>query len=271
MKINRILFALLLSSTLATPMDNEYKHDYNASLISILDTYYPEISSEELTHILFPIPAAASPNPSSYAPSFLPQLSPLRTENPYFIPYQEYSEANNSNNFFNASAFPDGGIAKALSVETASRDVTEPTQFLEEKLPAQLSIPKASKKRKEYLNRYTFNFKYKQIQENIGEKSECPVLECSYKAQEYCDLKKHILCTHTNLRPYVCPHPECKREFSQNSNLHAHVKKDHPGIEIPSLSQEVKDLIKKVLAPFLPYISTPKKRPQCPRQKKQLN
>lgn len=88
----------------------------------------------------------------------------------------------------------------------------------------------------------------------------CPALKCPYNTPEYDSLKSHILCRHTNIRPFICPDPECKKGFNTNSNLHTHAQRVHPGLRIQPPSQEAKVSIKKALAPFLKTFSQKEER-----------
>lgn len=168
MRIKIIIIALLLNMhTLLTPMDNEHKDDYHASLMSILDTYYPEAHSGTTS----PIPAAAAASPAHYAPVFFQQFSPLRTQNPYAIPYQADIEQIDSEDFFDIDEL-DEDTPKPLSAETFLQEVdvhsfeplSHPTQqasSTKEKLSAELNIPVISKTPGDSPVRCSFHFNYK--------------------------------------------------------------------------------------------------------------
>lgn len=246
-------------------MNNEHKGDYSDSLMRT-PTYF-ESSEGALMLPLSPIPAAASSSPTTYVADSLKQVSPLRTENPHLVSDQEEIEQIDPNDFFDVSEFLDGNISKTLSIETAlskSADTTCPLEPVSisseskfpatEMLPVMLNIPTSYKRYGNPQLYYTFDYKHKTkqvTQNNSLEKLKCPVLECQYETQGIDHLKSHILCVHTTVRPFVCPSPECKKPFSQNSNLRTHVKKVHPGMQIAPPSQDTQHLIQKTLAPFL--------------------
>lgn len=149
---------------------------------------------------------------------------------------------------------------KAPSIES-SLIPTEQKSTSQDKPFGAPYIPVIFKKPAEPKVGYSFNFDCKSAATPQKDKFECPVLRCLHKTHEYGDLKKHILSLHTKLRPYACPASKCKRAFALNSNLHSHIKRFHPGLQIPPLSQEVKDSIENALAPFLQTFSCKKWQP----------
>lgn len=185
-------------------------------------------------------------------------------------------EQNDSENSFDLHEFLAGDLPNALSVDAVSRSTVpqahplEPLAFSLEsqssskkRLAVKLAMPAPSKKHQDSPSDYIFNFKYQSwniVRPTTEEKLECPVSKCTYNTKQYTYLKDHILREHTSLRPFICPKPECKKEFNTNSNLHTHAKKEHPGIQIPPPSQEVKDLVNKTLAPYLETFSRTKEQ-----------
>lgn len=94
---------------------------------------------------------------------------------------------------------------------------------------------------------------------------KCVVANCPVILTNGHSFKSHILEEHTSLRPYECPVAECKYVDSKSVRLGVHLKRHHPGIKMPVLSEEKKQIIEKTLAPFMGKLMT-----QCPKCSKKF-
>lgn len=76
--------------------------------------------------------------------------------------------------------------------------------------------------------------------------SECKIKFCGLQA-----LKKHILATHTQLRPYQCDKASCGYKMATASHFIKHMKANHNLPAKTKLSLEIQKQISATLKPFL--------------------
>lgn len=93
--------------------------------------------------------------------------------------------------------------------------------------------------------------------------------QCQFPGCNYQDIlpncKKHILATHTIIRPYKCPARECKHATVYKKNLETHILQRHtdqPGLHIAELSAAMQAHIDNAIAQYLPHL--PYKCQKCP-------